>query len=187
MAEKGRHANRPTGVFYRDLALMVLGILLVGAAVFLLLFLLADDGSTEAISSSSSSTATTLVETTSSSPVVTTTSSTTTTTIVTTTTETTVPVRPPDEVRVVALNAGAPGGAAGRFSEVLDEAGYQTLPADDYSPDQDPSRIWYREGFSAEANELLEFLPEALVEPLPDEDLQPGADVIVLLGTGYEE
>lgn len=187
MAEKGRHANRPTGVFYRDLALMVLGILLVGAAVFLLLFLLADDGSTEAISSSSSSTATTLVETTGSSPVVTTTSSTTTTTIVTTTTETTVPVRPPDEVRVVALNAGAPGGAAGRFSEVLDEAGYQTLPADDYSPDQDPSRIWYREGFSAEANELLEFLPEALVESLADEDLQPGADVIVLLGTGYEE
>lgn len=185
MAEKGRHANRPTGVFYRDLALMVLGILLVGAAVFLLLFLLADDSSTEAISTSS--TATTLVETTSSSPVVTTTSPTTTTTTVTTTTETTVPVRPPDEVRVVALNAGAPGGAAGRFSEVLDEAEYQTLPADDYSPDQDPSRIWYREGFSAEANELLEFLPEALVEPLPDEDLQPGADVIVLLGTGYEE
>ncbi len=185
MAEKGRHANRPTGVFYRDLALMVLGILLVGSAVFLLLFLLADDGSTEAISSSS--TATTLAETTSSSSVVTTTSSTTTTTTVTTTTETTLPVRPPDEVRVVALNAGAPGGAAGRFSEVLDEAGYQTLPADDYSPDQDPSRIWYREGFSAEANEILEFLPEALVEPLPDEDLQPGADVIVLLGTGYEE
>ncbi len=185
MAEKGRHANRPTGVFYRDLALMVLGILLVGAAVFLLLFLLADDSSTEAISTSS--TATTFVEIISSSPVVTTTSPTTTTTTVTTTTETTVPVRPPDEVRVVALNAGAPGGAAGRFSEVLDEAGYQTLPADDYSPDQDPSRIWYREGFSAEANELLEFRPEALVESLPDEDLQPGADVIVLLGTGYEE
>ena len=186
MAEKGRHANKPTGVFYRDLALMVLGILLVGAAVFLLLFLLADDGSTEAISTSSSSTATTLVETTSSSSVATTTTSTT-TTMVTTTTETTVPVRPPDEVRVVALNAGAPGGAAGRFSEVLDEAGYQTLPADDYSPDLDPSKIWYREGFSAEANQLLEFLPDALVEPLPDEDLQPGADVIVLLGTGYEE
>jgi len=185
MAEKGRHANKPTGVFYRDLALMVLGILLVGAAVFLLLFLLADDGSTEAISTSSSSTATTLVETTSSSSVATTMTST--TTMVTTTTETTVPVRPPDEVRVVALNAGAPGGAAGRFSEVLDEAGYQTLPADDYSPDHDPSKIWYREGFSAEANQLLEFLPDALVEPLPDEDLQPGADVIVLLGTGYEE
>jgi len=186
MAEKGRHANRPTGVFYRDLALMVLGILLVGAAVFLLLFLLADDGSTEAISKSSSSTATTLLETTSSISVVTTTT-TTTTTIVTTTAETTVPVRPPEEVRVVALNAGASAGAAGRFSEVLDEAGYQTLPADDYSPDQDPSRIWYREGFSAEANQLLEFLPEALVEPLPDEDLQPGADLIVVLGTGYEE
>ena len=186
MAEKGRHANKPTGVFYRDLSLMILGIFLVGAAVFLLLFLLADGGTTTSTNTTSALTTMPPAATTSSS-VVTTTTSSTTTTMVTTTTETTIPVRPPEEVRVAVLNAGAPQGAAGRFSQVLDDAGYQTLPADDYSPDQDPSRMWYREGFSAEANELLEFIPDALVEPLPDEDLQPGADVIVVLGPGYEE
>ncbi len=56
----------------------------------------------------------------------------------------------------------------------------------DYSPEQDPSRLWYREGFSAEANELLEFLPDARVEPLLDDGLQPGADVVMILGTGYD-
>jgi hypothetical protein len=78
-------------------------------------------------------------------------------------------------------------GAAGRMTEQLDDAGYQTLPADDYEPEQDPSRLWYREGFSAEANELLEFLPAARVEALPDDGLAPGADVVMILGTGYEE
>lgn len=183
MSNRGRHANRPSGAFYRDLALMIVGIVLVGAAVFLLLFLLADAETTPITTTSSSSTTTSVPETTTS----TATPTTTTTTIVTTTTETTIPVRPPEEVRVAVLNSIAVQGAAGRFSEVLSDAGYQMLPADDYPPEQDPSRIWYREGFSAEANELLEFIPDALVEPLPDDDLKPGADVIVVLGTGYEE
>ena len=73
------------------------------------------------------------------------------------------------------------------MTEQLEEAGYQTLPADDYSPEQDPSRIWYRPSFSAEANELLVFIPDARVEPLADPDLQPGADIVMVLGTGYEE
>lgn len=184
MAGKGRHADGPKGPFYRDLALMILGIVLVAAAVFLLLFLFAEGGATPTTTTTSSST-TSVPETTTSS--ITTTTSTTTTTIATTTTETTIPVRPPEEVRVVVLNAGASQGAAGRFSEILDDAGYQVLPADDYRPEQDQSKIWYRDGFSAEANELLEFIPYALVEPLPDEDLQPGADVIVVLGTDHEE
>jgi hypothetical protein len=51
----------------------------------------------------------------------------------------------------------------------------------------DPSRIWYREGFAAEANVLIEFVPGATVEPLPDEALQEGADVVLVLGTGYTE
>ncbi len=72
------------------------------------------------------------------------------------------------------------------MSQQLDDAGYQTLPASDYSPEQDPSRLWYREGFSIEANELLELLPDARVEPLVDDSLQPGADVVMILGTGYD-
>ena len=72
------------------------------------------------------------------------------------------------------------------MTATLAEAGYQTLPANDYDPEQDPSRLWYRDGFSAEANAMLEFIPGALVEPIPDEELQEGADVVMVLGTGYE-
>ena len=182
---KGRHAAGGSGVFYRDLAMMILGIVVVGAAVFLILYLLVGDGSTNA---AATTTTTTLETTTSSDPPPTTTSTTlATTTTAGETTTTAIPVRPPEEVRVVVLNSIGIAGAAGRFTQVLSDASYQTLPPDDYEPEQDPSRIWYRDGFSAEANELLEFIPGALVEPIPDDELQPGADVVVVLGTGYEE
>jgi LytR cell envelope-related transcriptional attenuator len=177
MTNKGRHASESSGSFYRDLVMMTLGILLVGAAVFLLLYLLAGDPDPAATGSSTSvpgitdqSVATTVPPTTASP-----------------TTSASVPVRPPEEVRVMVLNSIELSGAAGRFTEDLAAAGYQTVPADDFDPEQDPSRIWYREGFSAEANVLLGMLPGALVEPLPDPDLAPGSDVVVVLGVGYEE
>ena len=73
------------------------------------------------------------------------------------------------------------------MTDDLAEAGYQTLTPDDFEPEQDPSRIWYREGYAAEAAALIEFLPGATVEPLPDETLQEGANVVMVLGTGYTE
>ena len=184
MTNKGRHASESSGTFYRDLAMMTVGILLVGAAVFLLLFLLAGDPEREAAVTSttigSSSTSTSLVATTEA-------PTTTPSTTPPTTTNGTVPLRPPSEVRVMVLNSLQLSGAAGRFTQELADIGYQTLPADDYDPELDPSRIWYREGFSAEATVLLEMLPGALVEPLPDEEVAPGSDVVVVLGVGYEE
>jgi hypothetical protein len=181
---KGRHADSG-GLFYRDLAFMVLGILAVGVVVFFALFWLVGDGSTTetTVEAAPTTTTSTVVPTT----VTSTTIAATTTTTSDVVTTTTVPLRPPEEVHVVVLNSIAVAGAAGRFTETLEEAGYQTLPASDFEPEQDPSKIWYREGFSAEANTMLEFLPDADVEPLPDEELQPGADVVVVLGTGYEE
>jgi hypothetical protein len=180
---KGRHESGSSRGFYRDLAMMVLGILALGAAVFFLLFLIADSpengGPTTAIAAGT--TLTTAPTTTQS------TAATTSSTSSTTPTSTTIPLRPPEEVRVVVLNSMGLAGAAGRMTERLEEAGYQTLQAEDYDPELEPSRIWYREGFSAEASELLEFLPEAVVQPLEEEDLQPGADVILILGSGYEE
>jgi len=181
MTSKGKHSGGGSGAFYRDLAMMLLGIVLVGAAVFLLLFLLADKPTT----SSTTEIAAAATTTTDSPP--TTDASTTTSSTAPATTTTTVPVRPPDEVRVSVLNSVGVAGAAGRLTEELEAAGYQTLPAGDYSPEQDPSRIWYRPSFSAEANELLVYVPGAQVEPLPEPDLEPGADVIIILGTGYEE
>jgi len=181
MTNKGKHSGGGSGAFYRDLAMMILGILLVGAAVFFLLFLLADKptaGSTTEVAAAT---------TTTTSVPPTTDGSTSTSSSAPVTTTTTVPVRPPDEVHVAVLNSIGVAGAAGRLTEELDDAGYQTLPAGDYSPELDPSRIWYRPSFSAEANELLVFVPGAQVEPLPEPDLAPGADVIIILGTGYEE
>lgn len=182
---RGRHESGSSRGFYRDLAMMVLGILALGAAVFFLLFLLADnpDGDPSTTPVAAETTVTTDPSTTVSTSATTSTSSTTTTTPA----STTVPVRPPEEVRVVVLNSMGLAGAAGRMTERLEEAGYQTLQADDYEPELDPSRIWYREGFSAEANVLLEFLPDAVVQSLEEEDLQEGADVIMILGSGYEE
>jgi hypothetical protein len=96
-------------------------------------------------------------------------------------------LRDPSEVRVVVLNSIGLAGAAGRLTENLASQGYQTLEADDFTPEQDPSRIWYREGFSAEANVLAEQISGSLVEPIPDPAVGEGADIVIVLGTGYEE
>jgi hypothetical protein len=181
MSNRGKHASKSSRAFYRDLLIMTLGILLVGAAVFLLLYLLAGDPTSEAGETTTSNPATTGVEAAS------TTEPETTTTTATSTTPATVPLRLPSEVRVMVFNSIELSGAAGRFTQELADAGYQTLPAGDLDPEYDPSRIWYREGFSAEANVLLALLPGAAVEPLPDPELAPGSDLIVVLGIGYEE
>jgi hypothetical protein len=181
MASRGKHASKSSRAFYRDLLIMTLGILLVGAAVFLLLYLLAGDPTSEAGETTTSNPATTGVEAAS------TTEPVTTTTTATSTTPATVPLRLPSEVRVMVFNSIELSGAAGRFTQELADAGYQTLPAGDLDPEYDPSRIWYREGFSAEANVLLALLPGAAVEPLPDPEMAPGSDLIVVLGIGYEE
>jgi hypothetical protein len=96
-------------------------------------------------------------------------------------------VRPPAEVTVVVLNSMGLDGAAGRKNSELAEAGYQTITPGNYEPEQDPSRIWYREGFAPEAAVILEFLPGADVEPIQDESIGEGADVVLVLGTGYSE
>ncbi|HEY4584014.1 MAG TPA: LytR C-terminal domain-containing protein [Acidimicrobiia bacterium] len=182
MSGKGKHASKSSGAFYRDLLIMMVGILMVGAAVFLLLFIWAGDPVTNA-----GETTTTMSPVTTGVEASTTTAPATTTTTQTSTTPATVPLRPPGEVRVMVFNSITLSGAAGRFTQELADAGYLALPADDLDPEYDPSRIWYRDGFSAEANVLLALLPGAMVEPLPDPDMAPGADLVVVLGVGYEE
>ncbi len=186
---KGRHAAETSSSFYRDLTMMVLGIGLVGAAVFLLLYLFLGNPEAEAGASTNPDSTTSSVAG-SSEP----TGSTSSTTPATTTPDTTgaptttaVPVRAPQEVRVIVLNSIGLDGAGGRKTQQLADAGYQTQQADDLEPQQDQSRVWYRDGFAAEANALLQFMPGALVEPLPDPELQTGADVILVIGAGYTE
>jgi cytoskeletal protein RodZ len=184
MTNKGKHASQTPGTFYRDLAVMILGILVVGAAVFFLLYLFADQPVT-----GPTTTTTAPPESSSTSEDVTSTTGddVTTSTTLDTTSTSVVAVRPPGEVTVVVLNSMGLDGAAGRMTQRLTEAGYQTLTPDNFTPEQDPSRIWYREGFAAEAADLVDLLPGASVEQLPDESLQEGADVVLVLGTGYTE
>lgn len=183
MTNKGKHASQTPGTFYRDLAIMILGILLVGAAVFFLLYLFADEPAT-----GPTTTSTTLANPSSTGGETSTTEdSSTTTSTLGTTSSTTVDVRPPSEVTVVVLNSMGLDGAAGRKTTGLAEAGYQTITPNDYEPEQNPSKIWYRDGFAAEAASLVEFVPGADVEPIPDESIGEGADVVLVLGTGYTE
>jgi hypothetical protein len=186
MSVKGRHSGEG-GNFYRDLAIMIGGILGVGALVFFVLFLFARDTTSETTTTSS-----TVFAPSSTVPGETTSTVATTTPGTDPTTPSTVPVRPNEEVRVVVLNSVGIEGSAGRYTQVLADQGYQTLEAGDYRPQQNPTKIWFREGFSAEANALAAFMLEdsgtqTQVEPLPDETLQPGADLIVVLGTGFQE
>lgn len=187
MTNKGKHASQTPGTFYRDLAIMILGIIVVGAIVFFLLYLLADQPDTGPIAATTTTTTTTLEETTTTGEITSTTTEGETTTTTVGSTSTTVAVRPPGEVTVVVLNSMGLDGAASRLTTELAEAGYQTLTPDNLTPEQDPSRIWYREDFAAEAAVLTEFVTGAMVEQLPDESLQEGADVVLVLGTGYTE
>jgi hypothetical protein len=183
MTNKGKHASQTPGTFYRDLAVMILGIIVVGAAVFFLLYLFAD----EPVAGPATTTSTVAETTSTDGDVTSTTSSGVTTSTTLATTSTGVALRPPSEVSVVVLNSVGLDGAAGRLSQRLADAGYQTLAPDNFTPEQDPSRIWYREGFAAEAASLTDFMPGATVEQLPDESLQEGADVVLVLGTGFTE
>ena len=183
MTNKGKHSSQTPATFYRDLIVMIVGILLVGAAVFFLLYLFADEPATGPTTTSTTlATTTTQQEVTSTSD-----GQTTSTTGPQTTSSTSVNVRPPAEVTVVVLNSAGLDGAAGRLTSRLADAGYQTLTPDNFQPEQDPSRIWYRDGFAAEAAAMTEFISGAQVEPLPDDSIGEGADVVVVLGTGYTE
>ncbi len=176
---KGRHAEPETARFYRDLAFMLSGIVLVGAVIFGVLWLFSR-GSPTVIATSSTTellTSTTIIDN----------PTTTTTEPSTTATEPAIEARPPSEVQVVVLNASGVDGLAGRVSQQLANAGYNVLQPANYQPNQETSRIWYRGDYSAEAAVLIEMFPDAVAEPIPDPDLEPGADIVVVLGTSYQE
>ncbi len=175
---KGRHESDQTR-FWKDIAVMILGTLVIGAIVFAVLAAMADNPV-----DTSPTTVPPIVDTTTTSSTLATPS---TTEPESTTTTTTIPLRPPQDVTVQVLNSGDISGAAGRLTQTIAQEGFQIIAAADFSPPQTPSRIWYRDGFGLEANDLLRFIPGAQVEALPDPSLSPGADVIIVIGTDYQE
>ncbi len=187
---KGRHASDNKAPFIRDLAIMALVIVVVAMVVFgaisFLVNVFGDD--TPLASGSSSTTTTTELPATSSTTTTrpTTTSTTRASTTTTSTTAATVTtIRDNAEVRVLVLNSTGISGLAGRLSEALAELGYDMATPDNYPEALEQSRIWYAEGYGAEALELGAQIPDALTEKLEDAELD--ADIVVVLGASYEE
>lgn len=186
---KGKHVSSgPQTAFVRDSVIMAVGILIVAALTYGAIWIFQSIGSDDG-PIASGTTATTAAPATTS-PTAATTSSTaasttTTSAPTTTTTAPVVEVRPPSEVRVLVLNSVGTPGLAGRVTESLAALGYDTLEADNYEPELEQSRIWYKPGFGPDAIDLAANFPDALTELNPD--VAPEADIVVLLGASYEE
>lgn len=179
----GRHAAPDGSNFYRDLATMVGGIIVVAAVVYGLLWFFSgrDDPSPSTTQAAGVASPTTTGITPTTRPVSTPTTAP--TTLATTTT--TIALRTPSEVRVLVLNAVGVAGLAAEVSEDLSGVGYQVLTPSNYQPALAQSRIWYGPAFEAEAFELAGVaFPDALVEQNPE--LTADADIVVILGASYE-
>ena len=176
----GRHAAPVNRNFYRDLATMVGGIVVVAAIVYGLLWVFTGRDNTPPTTTQAAQGITvTTEEVTTAAPIV----SATTATLPSTTT--TVALRSPEEVRVLVLNAVGVGGLAAEVTDDLENLGYQVLTPSNYQPQLEQSRVWYGSSFEAEAFELAGIaFPDALVELNPD--LTGDADIVVVLGSSYQ-
>ncbi|HVR33226.1 MAG TPA: LytR C-terminal domain-containing protein [Acidimicrobiia bacterium] len=186
MDNRGKHVASGSSAFIRDLIVMAVGIVIVGVLLYGGLSIFAGLGGDEDPDAAGSTvtTATTAPSSTNTT-IATTAPTTTTTTAATTTTSEAIVVRPPSEVTVLVLNSTGRSGIAATLSTALGQAGYGTLQADNYEPGLDQSRVWYLGDFGPEAAELqAEFVPDAAVEPYEGPDL--GADIVVVLGAGFE-
>lgn len=176
---KGKHSSAPTGALVRDLAVMAVLFVAAGTLAFGVIWWFqnrTDDN--QAVGTTGVSTTSSPVST---GPIVTTAPPTTSPVATETTSP---PLRAPSEVTVLVLNAVGRAGIAGTLTEALAAGGYQTLVPDNYPDAVETSKVWFREGFQAEALELARFVPDAEVE-LNDE-IGPEADIVVILGPTYE-
>lgn len=176
---KGKHSSAPTGALVRDLAVMAVLFVAAGTLAFGVIWWFqnrTDDN--QAVGTTGVSTTSSPVST---GPIVTTAPPTTSPVATETTSP---PLRAPSEVTVLVLNAVGRAGIAGTLTEALAAGGYQTLVPDNYPDAVATSKVWFREGFQAEALELARFVPDAEVE-LNDE-IGPEADIVVILGPTYE-
>ena len=165
----GRHASDDRSRFRRDLFRMSLLALLAvaviaAAAAGVRLFLGGDDAPPATVAAPATTTTTTLPPT---------------------TTTTLPPLREPAELTVLVLNSTGRSGLAGRTTQRIADGGYQTLPADNFSPTLDTSVVRYAAGLEREAEVLAAQIPDANLELSEEED--PAADLVVVLGLSFEE
>lgn len=194
MTQRGKHARRSGPGFYLDAAMLAAGIVLVGALVFGGLSWLAGRDGAPSEPTASESTTTTTGDT----PSTSSTSSTSTSTTAAATTSPSPPTtadlppttireaREPGSVRVVVLNSiGVPGLAAG-LSDELASVGYQMSQPDNYSPELSDTMIFHAEGFSLEALDLSDAVPDGTVALNADIVSTWGADIVVVIGRSYQ-
>lgn len=184
---KGRHVSSDRqGAFLRDSVIMGVGILIVAALTYGAIWLFQDfrDGSDDPVAVDTTTTST-VATTATTEPPTTSSTVTTTTQATTTTTEPVIEVRPPEEVTVLVLNSIGTPGLAGRVTELLTDQGYDTLEADNYQPELDQSRVWYKDGYGPEALDLAANFPDAITER--NDEAAPEADIVVVLGSSYED
>ena len=191
----GRHVSADRSRFRRDLIrLIVLFVLAAVVTVGVVVSLRRLIGGSEqpdpgpAASSmpadiSSRPTSTEVSTTTTAPPPTTVASSTTTTTLPVTATSP--PVREPGETNVLVLNSTRISGLAGRVTDRLAAVGYRTEQPGNHPSPLDTSVIWYVEGFDREAQTLAEEIPDATIQPFPDDE--PRAHLTVVLGASDRE
>ena len=184
---KGKHVSSGRqSAFLRDSVIMGVGILIIAALTYGAIWLFQDlVGGSDDDPVAVATTTTTAAPETTAAPATTTSAPTTSISTTATTTAPVVEVRPPEEVTVLVLNSVGTPGLAGTVTEQLAGLGYETLEADNYEPGLERSRVWYKEGFGLEANDLAALFPDALIELNPD--VAPEANIVVLLGASYEE
>ncbi|HEX2154307.1 MAG TPA: LytR C-terminal domain-containing protein [Acidimicrobiia bacterium] len=197
MSDRGRHARSSGPGFYRDVLLLVAGILIVGALVFGGLSLWAgrtgdDEPTPPAVSPTLTRAETTTTTAPSTAPSITSTTAASTTSGATTSSVTTTPTttreaRDPSEVRAIVLNSIGVTGLAGSLSDELAGLGYQVAEADNYTPELSDTMIFHADGFALEAVELAEAVPDATVAPDPELASSWGVDVVVVIGRSYQE
>ncbi len=192
MTDRGRHARRSGVGFYRDVLFLVAGILIVGAVVFGGLSVWAGWGEDDATITTTSTTVpgaeTTTTEPAPAPTTTTTTSSVTTETTTTTATSTTLrQIRDPGEVRIVVLNSIGVTGLAAELTDELAALGYQMVPPDNYTPELSDTMIFHADGFSLEAVELIEVIPDGSVAPDAELTTSAGVDIVVVIGRSYQE
>jgi hypothetical protein len=109
------------------------------------------------------------------------------------TTEDGTPVtRAPAEVVVWVLNGGGPAGTASNGSQVVTNAGYQSVEPENAPQDVPQSIVYFIEGYQADAAAVATLLGFGAdrVQPLPDPPPVPngdlrGAQVLAVLGPDF--
>ncbi|HSJ33768.1 MAG TPA: LytR C-terminal domain-containing protein [Acidimicrobiia bacterium] len=201
MSDRGRHVRRSGLGFYRDVASLVAGIVLVGALVFGGLSWWAGRDGDSTTTTAGGSTLTTTTSTTVLTTAVPTTPPTTPPTIATSTSPSTTDApattsappttlrtaRQPSEVRVIVLNSIGVTGLAGELSDQLGGMGYQMIEAANYTPELSDTMIFHADGYSLEALDLSEAVPDGTVAPDQELAEEWDVDIVVVIGRSYQE